>query len=62
MADDAEAQREANRARYPSIAAIVDQMREHFPGATVTAVRTMTDEKKKLLEDYGRNYGRAVGP
>lgn len=48
--------RESNRDRYPEIARVVDVVREHFPGAKVTAIRPMSEEKKKMLEDYNRRH------
>ncbi len=29
----------ANRAKYPELAAVIDEVRKHFPGAKVTAIR-----------------------
>lgn len=58
-----ESERQANRERFPSLARIVDEMRLHFPGAQVTAIRTMSDEKKKMLADYAqRHRASEAGP
>lgn len=48
--------RESNRDRYPEIARIVDVVREHFPGAKVTAIRPMSEEKRLLLDEYNRKH------
>lgn len=49
-------ERQSNRERYPDIAHIVDTVREHFPGAKVVAIRPISEEKKRLLEDYNRRH------
>lgn len=48
--------RESNRERYPEVARVVDTVREHFPGAKVVAIRPMSEEKRRMLEDYNRSH------
>jgi hypothetical protein len=48
--------RESNRDRCPEIARVLDAVRGHFPGAKVTAIRPMSEEKKRMLEDYNRKH------
>ena len=36
-----------NRAKYPEIARMVDEIRQHFPGAKVVAVRPRRDVVKR---------------
>jgi hypothetical protein len=43
-----------NRAKYPSVAKVVDEVREYFPGAKVVAIREMSAEKRRLIEQYER--------
>jgi hypothetical protein len=53
---DEEERRRANRARNPEIARIVDEVRAHFPGAQVVAIREMSADKKRMLEEYSRRH------
>lgn len=52
MADDSS--RQSNRDRYPEVARVVDEVRKHFPGAKVVAIRPMSEEKKRMLAEYNR--------
>lgn len=49
-----EADRQANRDRFPEVARVVDEVRKHFPGAKVVAIRPMSEEKKRMLAEYNR--------
>ena len=44
MSDEDEARRR-NRERYPQIAAVVDEVRKHFPEAKVVGVKKFTPEE-----------------
>ena len=38
--------REENRKRYPEVAKIIDEVRQHFPGAKVISITPTKDEPK----------------
>lgn len=54
MSDESE--RQSNRDRFPEVARVVDEVRKHFPGAKVMAIRPMSEEKKRMLEEYNRTH------
>jgi len=52
---DVDEKKRSNREKYPEVAALVDKVREHFPGAKVIAIRNlspaeMETRKKKVLQ------------
>ena len=45
-----------NREKYPEVAAMVDEIRKHFPNARVTAIRQLTEAQS--LERWKQRMGK----
>jgi hypothetical protein len=49
LSPDQEEQRRRNREKYPEIAAFVDEVRKHFPGARVVSITPRTPKKDEAM-------------